>query len=103
MLVTPCAILAENLVSRAGKIVPGGIFGCDSTCHWSARVRVEGASRCAPFHAYARIGQCDAEASDVEAEMHDVAVAHHVVLALKAHLAGFLGALLALAGDEIGV
>src|SRR3972149_6689086 len=40
--------------------------------------------------------------SDVEAKMHDVAVAHHVVLALEAHLPGFLGALLTLAGDEIG-
>jgi len=41
--------------------------------------------------------------SDVEAKMHDVAVAHDVVLALQAHLAGFLGAMLALAGNEIGV
>jgi hypothetical protein len=41
--------------------------------------------------------------SDVEPEVHDVAVAHDVVLALAAQLAGLLGALLALAGDEVVV
>ena len=44
-----------------------------------------------------------ASALHVEAEMHDVAVLHDVVGAFEAHLAGVLGALLAAAGDEIGV
>ncbi len=35
--------------------------------------------------------------------MHDVAVLHHVVLALGAHLPGVLGALLAPGGHEIVV
>ncbi len=33
--------------------------------------------------------------SDVEAEVHDIPVLHHVGLALEAHLAGFLAAVLA--------
>src|SRR3546814_17943690 len=39
-------------------------------------------------------------ASDVEAEMEDVAVVDDVLLALLAHLAGVLGGLLAAQGDE---
>ena len=39
--------------------------------------------------------------SDVEAEQQHVAVLDDVVLALDAHLAGFLGARLAFAGDVV--
>src|ERR1700757_3794006 len=39
-----------------------------------------------------------AAGSDVEAEQHHVAIADDIVLAFHAHLAGFLGADLALAG-----
>ena len=40
---------------------------------------------------------------DVEAEVDHVAVLDHVLLALGAQLAGLLGPLLALAGDEVVV
>src|SRR5512141_1152201 len=40
--------------------------------------------------------------SDVEPEMHDVAVLDDVFAALEAHLAVLLGAVLALACDEVG-
>src|SRR3569623_1835243 len=40
---------------------------------------------------------------DVEAEVHHVAVLHDVVLAFQTPLAGFLGFLLAAAGDEVGI
>src|SRR5688572_31928856 len=40
---------------------------------------------------------------DVETKLDHIAVAHGVVLALQAQLAGLLGALLALVGDEIVV
>src|SRR5574338_1272265 len=39
--------------------------------------------------------------SDVEQEVHNVPVLHHVLLALGAHLARLLGPLLALEGDEV--
>ena len=42
-------------------------------------------------------------ASDVEAEVHHVAVLHHVFLALDADLAGLLGLAVAAGGDEVGV
>ena len=41
--------------------------------------------------------------SDVEEEVHDVAVLNDVVLAFGAHLAGFLSALFTLEGDEVFV
>ena len=40
---------------------------------------------------------------NIEAEMHDVAVMDDVIGAFETHLPGILGALLAAAGDEIGV
>src|SRR5438445_13513372 len=43
------------------------------------------------------------DASHIEAEMHDVAIAHDVIGAFEAHLAGILGALLAAIEDEIVV
>lgn len=39
--------------------------------------------------------------SDVEQEVEDVAVLDHVVLAFRTLLAGLLGTLLALVGDEV--
>ena len=39
--------------------------------------------------------------SDVEQEVHHVAVLHDVLLAFQPHLAGLLRALLALAGDVV--
>src|SRR5687767_10129739 len=39
--------------------------------------------------------------SDVEPEVHDVAFAHHVVLALEPHLPRFLGTLLAVARQKV--
>src|SRR5579883_3433288 len=41
--------------------------------------------------------------SHVEAEVQDVAVLNHVIGAFEPQLAGFLGALLAAMGDEIGI
>ena len=41
--------------------------------------------------------------SDVEEEVHDVAVLNDVVLAFGAHLAGFLSALFTLEGNEVFV
>lgn len=41
------------------------------------------------------------ERSDVEQEVQHIAVLHHVFLAFCTHLAGILGALLALVGNEI--
>ncbi len=45
-------------------------------------------------------GPAGGQASGVEEEVQNVAVSHPVGLALDAHPAGFLGALLAVAGDE---
>src|SRR6185437_3778689 len=56
-----------------------------------------GANPCAPLQ-----GACACRL-DVEAEVHDVAVADDVVLAFEAHPAGVLGAMLAPARDVIVV
>src|SRR3990172_8971135 len=41
--------------------------------------------------------------SDVEPEMHDVAIAYHVILAFQPQLAGVLRTMLAFAGDVVVV
>ena len=43
--------------------------------------------------------KCNTSPSHIEAEMHDVAVLHHVVGAFEAHFARVFGALFAAAGD----
>src|ERR1700680_4325661 len=44
-----------------------------------------------------------ADDSDIEAKMHDAPVAHDIFLAFQAHFPRVLGAMLALAGDEVVV
>src|SRR6266404_2060167 len=60
-----------------------------------------GISQVGPCCARGAAMTTDPSGSQIEAEMHDVAVLDDVFGAFEAHLAGILGALLAVARDEI--